>query len=123
MEKIAAKSISCNRVQGTLETKNIVSVTNAKIYGKMMLENVLPVIKSKWPRGDRDKDDIIIQEDNAKPHHARISAAVEKTSKDDEWNVVVWLQPQAALISMSTILVSSISFKIYNTNSQEKLMK
>ena len=58
-----------------------------------MLENVLPVIKSKWPRGDRDKDDIIIQEDNAKPHHARIRAAVEKAAKDDKWNVAVKPQP------------------------------
>ena len=58
----------------------------------MMLEKVLPAIKSKWPQGYREKD-IIIQEDNAKPHHARIRAAVEKAAKDDEWNVVVKPQP------------------------------
>ena len=43
-------------------------------------------------QGYRDND-IIIQEDNAKPHHARIRAAVENAAKYDEWNVAVKPQP------------------------------
>ncbi|ETV70159.1 hypothetical protein H257_14324 [Aphanomyces astaci] len=42
-----------------------VSVTR-EVYMTMLLDNVIPAIKAKWPQGETKG--VIIQQDNAKPH-------------------------------------------------------
>jgi len=58
------------------KTKNV----DAKEYKKMMLEKVLAAIYTKWPRCD---EAIIIQEDNAKPHHRDTRIAVQEKAEAD----------------------------------------
>ena len=48
----------------------------------MLLNKVLPVIYEKWPRGScSGPPEIIIQEDNAKPHKKSIRDAVAAEDK------------------------------------------
>ena len=61
-----AKRSSKNRPAGAMETKPC-AVDKAE-YRRMMLENVLPSIWSKWPRSGRSQGIVYIQQDNAKPH-------------------------------------------------------
>jgi hypothetical protein len=67
--KEPAKRNSKNLPAGTMSTKCIKSI-NKDETRKMMIEQVLPAIRAKWPRGwiGKTSTDIIIQQDNAKPH-------------------------------------------------------
>lgn len=62
-----AKRNSKNRCRGTSVTT---TVAVGKIeYRKMLMDKVLPAIRSKWPGNRIDKSQpIFIQQDNAKPH-------------------------------------------------------
>src|SRR5690349_1992898 len=56
---------SKNRERGTMVSKPY-EVTRVE-YIKMLTENVIPAIKAKWPSGQKSMD-IVIQQDNARPH-------------------------------------------------------
>jgi hypothetical protein len=65
-----AKRSSINRPAGTLVTKAIASI-NKDESRKMIIDNVLPAIRAKWPRawpGKNGRTTILIQQDNAGPH-------------------------------------------------------
>ena len=56
--------MSKNRLTGNNETKSI-NIDN-KIFVKMVIDNLLPAIKEKWPAWVRKK--VSIQMDNAQSH-------------------------------------------------------
>ncbi|XP_023756014.1 uncharacterized protein LOC111904485 [Lactuca sativa] len=60
-----AKRSSKNRVEGTLETKPILSMTK-EVTRSWLIEKVLPDIRAKWPRSHVGP--IFIQQDNTNPH-------------------------------------------------------
>ncbi|KAK9668400.1 hypothetical protein RND81_13G057600 [Saponaria officinalis] len=60
-----AKRRSKNREAGTLETKAIESI-DKEVIKTMLLNNVIPAIKRKWP--SCASKTIFIQQDNARPH-------------------------------------------------------
>jgi hypothetical protein len=64
VEQIPAARNSANRVAGTLETK-CVNVTK-EVYGDMIINKVLPMVKEKWPAGASKV--IFLQHDNASCH-------------------------------------------------------
>jgi len=64
--KEPAKRNSKNRPKGTMITKPVESV-NTAVVKKMLVENVLPSIRSKFPRFYKHAP-IYIQQDNAGPH-------------------------------------------------------
>ena len=64
VECVAAKRASKSRAAGTIETK-LINVDN-KNFVKMVIDNLLPAIKEKWPAWSRKK--ISIQMDNAPAH-------------------------------------------------------
>ena len=82
---------SKNRAKGTLETKNIQSI-NKKETKKMILEKVVPAIKEKWPLGSR-KGEIILQQDNAKPHCSIDDELIVSECRKDGWNINFRCQP------------------------------
>ena len=71
-ETTKAKRNSKNRPAGTPVISQV-SVT-AKAYRAMVLKNLLPSIKNKWP--GRNPQQIFIQEDNAPVHSASIAKVV-----------------------------------------------
>ncbi|XP_021759194.1 uncharacterized protein LOC110724105 [Chenopodium quinoa] len=74
LKKRALKS-SKNRVAGILETKAIESVTK-KVTRKMLVEQVIPAIKSKWhPSLPKN---VFIQWDNARPHQIPTDAEFQE---------------------------------------------
>jgi hypothetical protein len=87
----AAKRSSKNREKGTLETKPIASIDN-KEHGKMMIENVIPAIKSKWPAAGKNNP-IYIQMDNARPHTKAVDKRIEEEGKKGGWNILIKRQP------------------------------
>jgi hypothetical protein len=64
--QVPAKRNSKNRKKGTLETKSY-EVTK-KVYLDMLIDNVLPALEEKWPRGP-DMIQPALQHDNARPHN------------------------------------------------------
>ena len=95
VEKKPAQRRSVNRPAGTLITKPV--NVNGDVYKKMLLEKVLPAIYEKWPRGagndEEGRPEIIIQEDNAKPHKASIRDAIKEAAASNGWNISVTTQP------------------------------
>ncbi len=90
--KEPAKKNSKNRAKGTLLTKSII-VTKEE-YRKMIIENVLPAIEDKWPRGAFAPKKIFVQQDNAKPHIGiSDSMFVEAAGKLKEFQVQIRSQP------------------------------
>ena len=63
----ASKKKLQEQEEGGLETKSIQSITKEHIRA-MLITNVLPTIREKWPQGLSRH--IYIQQDNAKPHIA-----------------------------------------------------
>ena len=85
-----AKRSSKNRRRGELETKPIQSI-NKEHMRTMLIANVIPTIKAKWP--SVLSKDIIIQQDNAKPHIApNDKDFVDKATKDG-FNIQLVQQP------------------------------
>ncbi|ETV69565.1 hypothetical protein H257_14801 [Aphanomyces astaci] len=64
MERVPALRGSRNRPAGTMVTKPV-SVTR-EVYRTMLLDNVIPAVKAKWPQGETKG--VIIQQDNGKLH-------------------------------------------------------
>ena len=87
----AAKRNSRNRAKGTMETKAVTSITKDVVW-QMLLDKVIPAIKSKWPIGRRNFP-IIIQQDNAKPHCAIDDPALVNATTEDNWNISFRCQP------------------------------
>lgn len=86
-----AKRSSKNRPKGTLETKCIDSVNNEEIR-KIMIDKLYPAIRQKWPKESR-KDNIIIQQDNAKPHVSPSDKQIVKEGLKAGWKIKLSAQP------------------------------
>lgn len=86
-----AKRNSKNRVKGSLVTKHIESI-NAVECKKMIVENILPAIRSKFPMGHKLKP-IYIQQDNAKPHARDNDEVLLAERSKDGWNIQFQSQP------------------------------
>jgi hypothetical protein len=89
--KEPAKRFSKNRSRGTLVTKAITSVNKESIR-QMMLENVIPAIKEKWPLATRMQP-IIIQQDNAKPHCSVDDSSLVEAATEGTWKISFRCQP------------------------------
>ena len=77
VEKVPARRASRNRPAGTIETK-AVTVTQ-DLCRRMLIDNLLPAIREKWPQSFLDET-IEIQQDNARPHIR---------DEDPEWRAAV----------------------------------
>ncbi|ETV83344.1 hypothetical protein H257_04095 [Aphanomyces astaci] len=88
-ERVPAERSSRNRAAGTLVTKPV-SVTQ-DIYRKMLIDNVIPAIKAKWPRNSSRC--ITIQQDNARPHVPPLDARIVEACHSDRWDMSVVYQP------------------------------
>ncbi|CAH9137919.1 unnamed protein product [Cuscuta epithymum] len=85
-----AKRASKNRPAGTLETKPTLSITR-NVINEMMLHKVLPAIKVTWP--DVENRNIIIQQDNARPHIDVNDAEFVESATADCWKIKLTFQP------------------------------
>ncbi|KAF0703711.1 hypothetical protein AaE_015265 [Aphanomyces astaci] len=88
-ETVPAARSSRNRPAGTLELRPI-NVTRP-IYKKMLIDNVIPAIKAKWPA--ESSRSVVIQQDNARPHVAPWDAAVVSACTSDGWSMSLKCQP------------------------------
>lgn len=86
-----AQRNSKNRAKGTLITKNIESIT-ARECKTMILENVIPAIKSKFPTSYKHKP-IYVQQDNAKPHSSIDDDDIVAEGSRDGWSIRLTSQP------------------------------
>lgn len=86
-----AQRNSKNRAKGTIITKNVESVT-AVHCKNMIMENVVPAIKSKFPPTYKKKT-IYVQQDNAKPHFSDNDADIVALGSADDWNIKFKAQP------------------------------
>ncbi|VFQ95320.1 unnamed protein product [Cuscuta campestris] len=85
----AAQRASKNRPAGTMEVKPIPNITR-EVMLRMLLTKVLPAIKEKWPCSSRN---IIIQQDNAKPHVDGSDLHFLQAATEGEWNIKLKFQP------------------------------
>ncbi|XP_041995853.1 uncharacterized protein LOC121745970 [Salvia splendens] len=88
--QVAAQRNSKNRVRGTLETKPINSV-NKEIMKDCIINQIVPAIKAKWPASSCK--DIIIQQDNAKPHIMPNDQEFKEAANTDGFNIKIVCQP------------------------------
>ena len=79
-----------NLPRGTMVTKPVTCI-DSDVYQRMMLENVLPAIKERWPVDN--KKPIIIQEDNCRVHTAATRNLVEAAGKQMGMRICVHPQP------------------------------
>ena len=91
VKKEPAKRNSKNRLKGTLVTKKAPSVTNEE-HLKMMENNFIPEIVSKWPTAAQDRP-IFIQQDNAKPHGVAGDERLQQKCLAEGWNIKFKRQP------------------------------
>ena len=70
-----------------MEVVTIDKVTN-KEHKAMLVNKVIPAIKSKFPTSAKKKP-IYIQLDNAGPHTARVDKLINNMCKADGWNIVM----------------------------------
>lgn len=84
-----AKRSSKNRPAGTLEVKATTTINRDEMK-KMLLEKLLPAIKEKWPGPRRD---VIIQQDNAKPHVDVNDPEFVQAAQEGDWNIKLQFQP------------------------------
>ncbi|CAM9276214.1 unnamed protein product [Choristocarpus tenellus] len=71
------------RVAGMMEIKTV-EVTREK-YKKMLIDNVIPEIKKKWPAGGRGRT-IFIQQDGGHPHNINDDQDVLTECTADGWD-------------------------------------
>ena len=86
-----AKRNGKNHEKGTMVTKCIPNINRSETR-KMLVENVVPAIKEKWPKGNA-RTNIIVQQDNAKPHLAENDAELIKECQKDGWDISFRCQP------------------------------
>ncbi|XP_057793153.1 uncharacterized protein LOC131009762 [Salvia miltiorrhiza] len=98
--KEPAKRNSKNRDKGTLETKPIQSITKDVIKACIINQNVdssssfgqiIPAIKAKWP--STSSKNIVIQQDNAKPHISSNDAEFMAAANSDGFRMQLICQP------------------------------
>ncbi|TBU10731.1 hypothetical protein CWI38_1581p0020 [Hamiltosporidium tvaerminnensis] len=82
---------SKNRAKKTMITKNLESVT-AVHCKNMIIDNVIPAIKSKFPPVYKKKT-IYVQQDNAKPHFSDNDAYIVALGSANNWNIKSKAQP------------------------------
>ncbi|TBT97206.1 hypothetical protein CWI36_3066p0010 [Hamiltosporidium magnivora] len=58
----------------------------------MIIDNLIPAIKSKFPLAYKKKT-IYVQQDNAKPHFSDNDADVVVIGSADDWNIKFKAQP------------------------------
>ncbi|KAK9664743.1 hypothetical protein RND81_14G064800 [Saponaria officinalis] len=85
-----AKRNSKNRVAGTMVTKPIESV-NKVVIKDYVINKIIPAIKTKWPQSA--SKNIIIQQDNAKPHISGNDADFVAAATSDGFNIQLKQQP------------------------------
>ena len=88
--KERAKKSSKNRAAGTLETKSITNV-NQQVTREMMVNKVIPTIKEKWPTCL--SKDIVIQQDNARPHLKDSDPEFREAASSHGFNIRLVNQP------------------------------
>jgi hypothetical protein len=77
IEVVYAQRGSANRPAGTLETKSV--SCDKAVYLEMLIDEVLPAIRSKWPEEDGECE-VRLQEDNATAHNK---------SNNEEWQLLI----------------------------------
>lgn len=87
VERVAAQRRSANRERGTIVTTPI-SCTR-RIYRQMLVEDVVPAIKAKWP--DRNRD-IILQQDGASAHIPADDMEFGLVARTGTWNINILTQ-------------------------------
>jgi hypothetical protein len=87
VERVAARRRSVNRERGAIVTTPI-SCTR-RIYRQMLIEDVIPAIKAKWP--DRNRD-IILQQDGALAHIPADDMEFGLVARTGTWNINILTQ-------------------------------
>ncbi len=90
VETRLTKRASHNRPAGVEEQYPI--KVDRTVSRKMLLENILPAIKAKWPEQYKHEQ-IWIQQDNAKPHVYAHDAAIAEAGHTDGWSIDMKQQP------------------------------
>ncbi|ETV80254.1 hypothetical protein H257_06595 [Aphanomyces astaci] len=80
---------SCRRDAGTPVVKTV-NVTRPT-FKAMLIDNVIPTIRSKWPSGESRA--IKIQQDNARPHMPPSDVDIVAACKVEGWDMQVVFQP------------------------------
>ena len=91
VQRDLAKNHSKNRPKGTMVTKPVENINHAQ-FQKMLVENVLPAVRQKMPRGCR-RHPIFVQQDNARPHGSAPDSALQAELGRDGWQVRIRFQP------------------------------
>ncbi|XP_021716886.1 uncharacterized protein LOC110684758 [Chenopodium quinoa] len=119
-KKRSVKS-SKNRVAGTMETNTIESVTK-EVTRKMLLEHVIPAIKSKWhPSLCKN---VFIQWGNARPHQIPTDEEFQEACTSDGFNIQMVFQLTLSLdlnvldLGLFTS-IQSIQYKSFPKNLDE----
>jgi len=87
-EEVEAQRSSKNRPKGTKELKPV--NVNQKIYRDMIVQNLLPAIKSKWPAR---RSCIYVQQDGAPAHVADTDVEVMVNGNRYSWDINLHTQP------------------------------
>jgi hypothetical protein len=88
VERTPAARGSVNRPRGTIITKPIGCTRT--VFRRMMVENVIPAIKRKWPDGNHN---ITVQQDGASAHLLPNDFVFAAAAQDENWNIVLLTQP------------------------------
>lgn len=91
VEDYVAARNSTNRPKGTVLKRNIASVNRIESR-RMMIDHVIPAIKSQWPRGEKHKV-IYVQQDNCKVHVPADDPEVLAAGTSDGWKIIMRNQP------------------------------
>ncbi|KAL6577163.1 hypothetical protein OROMI_011439 [Orobanche minor] len=92
-EQVPAKRNSKRRAAGTMETKAVASITK-EVIKTCLISQVLPAIKAKWPLFE--STDIIIQQDNARPHIEDCDLDFRAAASSDGFNIHLVCQPSSS---------------------------
>jgi hypothetical protein len=89
-EEYKAQRSSVNRPRGAVCIKNV--SVDRELYTHYIINKVIPAIKAKWPRGERNRL-IFIQQDNATPHVSPLDPSVIEAGTSDGFNIRLLCQP------------------------------
>ncbi|XP_047330971.1 uncharacterized protein LOC124934477 [Impatiens glandulifera] len=90
IEQVPAQRSSVNRAAGTLETKAITSITR-EVMKDYMINRVVPDLKALWPL--TEGTNIVIQQDNARPHFNDDDIQWKAVASSDGFNIHLMQQP------------------------------
>ena len=94
-KQVATQRASKNRPKGVLETKPISSI-NKEATRKMLITQIIPAIKLKWPNDEREKV-IFIQQDNCKAHITQDDEKWQAHHKQDDFTFILTQQTPNSL--------------------------